>query len=138
MRVEESIEIARPPQEVWDVVVDPERDPEWCGKVKSVQRIGDGRWRVLHKPVPLRPATELIVDQVEIDPPRRMHLREEDDASVVEVDYRLEPTAGGTRFAQASDVDWKSLPRILHSAFRRGVQRDIRQQLKALKRLVEG
>ena len=138
VRVEESIEIARPPQAVWDVVVDPQRDAEWCAKVKSVEPLGEGRWRVVHKPVPLRPATELIVDQVEVDPPRRLRLREEDDASVVEVEYRLEPSAGGTRFVQASDVDWKRLPRILHGTFRRGVQRDVRHQLQALKRLLEG
>ena len=138
MRVEESIEIARPPQEVWDVVVDHERDPDWCAKVKSVEPIGDGRWRVVHKPVPLRPPTEVIVDHVEVDAPRHLRLREEDDASVVEVEYRLEPSAGGTRFVQASGVDWKSLPRILHGTFRRGLQRDVRQQLKALKRLLEG
>ena len=138
MRVEASIEIARPPQEVWNVVSDPQRDVDWCAKVKSVQPLGDGRWRVVHKPVPLRPATELIVDQVDADPPRRLRLREEDDASVVEVEYRLEPSAGKTRFVQASDVDWKRLPRVLHGTFRRGVQRDVRQQLRALKRLLEG
>ena len=99
-----------------------------------MQPLGDGRWRVVHKPVPLRPATELIVDQVDADPPRRLRLREEDDASVVEVEYRLEPSAGKTRFGQASDVDWKRLPRVLHGTFRRGVQRDVRQQLRALER----
>jgi hypothetical protein len=52
VRVEESIEIARLPEEVWDVVVDPRRDPEWCSKVKSVEPEGELRWRVVHKPVP--------------------------------------------------------------------------------------
>ena len=138
MRVEESIEIARSPQEVWDVVVDRQRDPEWCTKVNSVEPLGDGRWRVMHKPVPLRPATELIVDQVEADPPRRLRLREEDEAAVFEVEYRLQPSGAGTRFVQVSDFEWKRLPRILHGTFRRGVQRDVRGQLEALKRLLEG
>jgi carbon monoxide dehydrogenase subunit G len=137
VRIEESIEIARQPQEVWDIVADPQRDAEWCPKVKSVQRESDGRWRVVHKPVPLRPAIELIVDEVEADPPRRLRLREEDDAAVIEVEYRLEPNSVGTRFTQVSDVDWKRLPRVLHGTFRRGVQRDVRHQLRDLKRLLE-
>jgi uncharacterized protein YndB with AHSA1/START domain len=137
MRVEESIEIARSPREVWDVVVDPQRDPEWCTKVKSVEPIGDGQWRVMHQPVPLRPAAELIVNQVEADPPRHLRLREEDDASIFEVEYRLEPSDVGTRFVQLSAFEWKSLPRILHGTFRRGVERDIRRQLRALKQLLE-
>lgn len=137
MRIEESIEIARPPQDVCDVVIDPCRDPEWCAKVKSVESVSESRWRVIHKPVPLRPAVELTLDQLDCDPPRRVRLRQEDDASVFDVEYRLEARGGGTHFTQISDVEWKSLPRILHGTFRRGVQRDVRIQLRSLKRLLE-
>jgi uncharacterized protein YndB with AHSA1/START domain len=138
VRVEESVEIARPPQEVWNVIVDPLRDPEWCAKVESVEPVSERRWRVIHKPVPLRPAVELTVDQLELDPPRHLRLREEDAASVFDVEYRLEPSGAGTCFVQVSNVEWKSLPRILHGTFRRGVRRDVRNQLRALKGLVEG
>jgi hypothetical protein len=34
MRVEETIEIARSPDEVWGFVVDHANDPRWCTKVK--------------------------------------------------------------------------------------------------------
>ena len=93
MQVEESVGIARSPQAVWDVVADPRRDPEWCSKVKSVEPLGERRWRVIHKPVPLKPVAELIVEQLELDAPRRLRLREEDAASVFEVEYRLEDAA---------------------------------------------
>jgi uncharacterized protein YndB with AHSA1/START domain len=43
MRVEESVDIARPPEDVWAYVVDPANDPRWCRKVKSVRRVGDRR-----------------------------------------------------------------------------------------------
>jgi uncharacterized protein YndB with AHSA1/START domain len=137
VRIEEAIVIARPPQNVWNVIVDPLRDPEWCAKVVSVEPAGEGRWRVIHKPVPLRPALELTLDQLEVDPPRHLRLREEDDAAVFDVEYRLEPSGAGTRFVQVSSVEWKSLPGILHGPFRRGVRRDVRNQLRALKRVVE-
>lgn len=137
MRVEESIEIARPPDAVWDFVVDPTQDPRWCPKVQRVDPAGERRWRVIHKPVPFRPPMELTLEQREIDRPVRLALRQEDEASVFDVEYRLEPAPTGTRLTQASDFEWKKLPGFLHGTFAHGVRRDIRGQLKSLKRLVE-
>src|SRR4051812_49453416 len=53
-------------------------------------------------------------------------MREEDETSVFEVEYRLDEASGGTRFTEASDFELRKLPRILHARFRRGVQRDAR------------
>ena len=124
-------------QDVWELVSDPTNDPQWCAKVKSVQSIGPGRWKVLHKPVPLRPAIELSLEQLELEPPARLLMRQEDDASIFTVEYRLAPSAEGTRFMQVSEFEWKTLPRILHGTFARGVRRDIRAQLRALKGALE-
>lgn len=106
-------------------------------KVKSVVAIGDRRWLVIHKPVPLRPGVELTVEQLDLEPPSRLTLREEDAASVFDIEYLLEPTAEGTRFTQVSEFEWKRLPRALHGTFARGVGRDVRVQLRGLKRLLE-
>ena len=132
------MDIARAPQEVWAFVVDPMNDLRWCPKVKAVEPAGPRRWVVTHKPVPLRPAVELVVEQLELDAPSRLTLREEDEASVFDVEYRLEPSPAGTRFTQVTDFEWKKLPRVLHSTFERGVRRDVRGQLRELKRLLEG
>ena len=138
MRVEEAIVIARPPEQVWAVVADPRGDPRWCPKVESVEAAGEKRWTVTHKPVPLRPPMEMSLELLSLDPPTRLTLREEDEASVFEVEYRLEPIPSGTRFTQVSDFRWKKLPRVLHGFFARGVRRDVRGQLRELKRLLEG
>ena len=137
MRVEESIEIAATPEAVWALVSDPANDPRWCPKVKLVEPAGDRRWRVLHRPVPMRPPTAMTLELGELEAPRRLTLREEDDVSVFDVEYRLEPAGEGTRFTQVSEFEWKRLPRVLHGTFARGVRRDVRGQLKALKRLLE-
>jgi hypothetical protein len=79
----------------------------------------------------------LEVEHVRLDAPSRLAMREEDAASVFEVEYRLEPTPRGTRFTQVSDFEWKHLPRFLNSAFARGVRRDVRAQLRELKRSLE-
>ena len=137
MRVRETIEIARSRDEVWAFVADHANDPRWCKKVKSVEPVGPGRWQLRHKPVPLRPSVTLMVEQLEPEPPRRLKLREEDQASVFEVEYQLESAGQGTSFTQISDFEWKTLPRFLHRSFARGVRRDVRHQLQQLKRLLE-
>jgi uncharacterized protein YndB with AHSA1/START domain len=138
VEVRESIEIGAPPEAVWSVVSDPGNDPRWCPKVQASVPAGDGRWVVTHKPVPLRPAMELAVELVHVEPPARLTMREEDETSVFEVEYLLEPTADGTRFTQVSSFEWKRLPRPLQRVFAHGVRRDVRGQLRELKRLVEG
>ena len=119
------------------MVADPLNDSRWCSKVKSVEGAGDGRWTVSHKPVPLRAAMEQTLEQLEVELPSRLTLREEDEASIFHVEYRLEPSEVGTRFTQISEFEWKKLPRVLHGTFARGVRRDVRGQLQALKRLLE-
>jgi hypothetical protein len=79
----------------------------------------------------------LALEQLDADAPNRLWLREEDEASVFQVEYRLEAVETDTRFTQISEVEWKRLPRVLHGTFARGVRRDIRNQLRALKRLIE-
>lgn len=113
VRIEESVEIGRSPQEVWDFVVYPENDPQWCRKVKSVEALGGDRWTVLHKPVPFRPPVELAMDHIERDAPSSLKIREEDEASLFHVEYRLASASTGTRFTQVSEFDWKTLPRTL-------------------------
>jgi hypothetical protein len=80
---------------------------------------------------------ELTLEHLEASPPSRLRLQEEDEASIFQVEYRLEPSDRGTRFSQVSEFGWKKLPRILHGIFARGVRRDVRGQLQSLKRLLE-
>ena len=119
------------------MVADPRNDPSWCRKVNSVEAAGERRWTVTHKPVPLRPPMELTLQQLDVQPPSRLMLQEEDEASIFHVEYRLEPSETGTRFTQISEFEWKKLPRVLHGTFARGVRRDVRGQLQAVKGLLE-
>jgi hypothetical protein len=124
--------------EVWDLIIDPANDPLWCRKVKSVAQIAPGRWTVVHKPVPLRPAVELTVEHLISEAPSRLTMREEDDVSIFKVEYRLHPSGIGTSLTQVSEAEWKKLPPFLHPVFARGVDRDVRDQLACLKTLLEG
>jgi carbon monoxide dehydrogenase subunit G len=67
MKIEKTIGIARPLEEVWAFVSDTRNDPQWCVKVDSVEQTeGEGpgsqaRHRVLHRPVRFKGAKELTV-----------------------------------------------------------------------------
>jgi uncharacterized protein YndB with AHSA1/START domain len=142
VRIEKTITIARPVEEVWEFVVDARNDPQWCEKVVSVEQLaGDGpgrdaRYRVMHSPRPFKPAVELTMDVVEFDPPHRLRWREEDADAVFDVLYELESTASGTRIKQVDDIDWKIGKAALPIA-RLMVSRDIGRQFRSLKRLLE-
>ena len=139
MLIEREIEIARPIEEVFAFVADARNDVRWCRKVKSVERVDDDRYAVVHKPVPLRPARQMEMRRVESDPPRRIEWVEDDGTDVFSVTYELEPTAsGGTLMRQRSDADVGAVPRPLHPLWKRGIGRDLERQLRDLKRLLEG
>jgi carbon monoxide dehydrogenase subunit G len=120
MRVEEAVAIAQPPENVWAVVADPRNDQRCCRKVRSVDVLGERRWRVTHKPVPLRPALELQLNQLDAEPPHRLVFHQEDAAAVFNIEYRLEQTDHGTRFTQVSEFAAKSLPGVLHGSLQLG------------------
>jgi Polyketide cyclase / dehydrase and lipid transport len=108
VRIERSILIERPFAEVFGFVADPRNDPRWCPKVDSVE-------------------------QIEGEAPGPV---EDDGVDRFEVTYALEEHAGGTRLTQRSDARLGA-PKLLHPIWRRGIQRDIDRQLRALKGLLE-
>jgi uncharacterized protein YndB with AHSA1/START domain len=131
-----SIEIEQPVDAVFALVADARNDPRWCPKVKSAEMVGDGRYAVVHKPVPGKPERQMEMTRVASDPPRRLEWREEDGVDVFEVTYELEDLGGRTCITQRS-VAQLGAPRLLHPVYRAGIGRDIAKQLKELKKLLD-
>jgi hypothetical protein len=140
--VEKSIRIERPVDEVFDFVADPCNDPIWCPKVKSVEPAGSGatgpgaRFRVVHRPIPLRPARKMDYSLTAWEPPHAIEWHEDDVHDRIVVIYRLEPEADGTRFTQRDEAEL-SAPRLLHPVMRLGIGADIAGQLRRLRRHLE-
>lgn len=143
MHIEKSVRIARPAEEIWTFIADATNDPQWCHKVDSVEQVaGEGpgpgaKYRVLHRPRPRKPATELTMEVVEYEEPRRLRWREEDEDGVFNVLYELESTGSGARLSQIDDIDWK-ISKLTFPIARVMVSRDISRQLASLKRILEG
>jgi uncharacterized protein YndB with AHSA1/START domain len=136
LEIVRSIEIDRPIADVFAFVADARNDVRWCPKVKSVELVEEGRYAVVHKPVPGKPERQLEMTRVGVDPPRRIGWREEDGVDVFEVTYELEDLGGRTRFTQQSVAELGS-SRLLRPIYKAGIGRDIARQLKELKKLLE-
>jgi Polyketide cyclase / dehydrase and lipid transport len=142
MRVSQSVVIAREIDEVFAYVAEPLNDPDWCPKVLSVEQIeGDApgagaRYRVIHRPIPARPAREMAYVCVISRAPDALEWREDDGSDIVTVTYSLEDLGEKTRMTQQSDAELGA-PRLLHPLMRIGIGHDIGRQLKALKGKLE-
>jgi uncharacterized membrane protein len=140
--IEQEIVIDRPVEEVFAFVSDARNDPRWCRRVVSVEQVeGDGpgtgaRYRVVHRPVPLRPARELDHSCRACQAPHRLEWGGEDGTDKFSVVYELAADGEGTRFRQRSEPEF-AVPRILQPFWGRGARSEIAGQLKALKQVLE-
>ena len=137
MLIERSIVIERPVEEVFAFVSDPRNDVRWGRKVQSVTPLSEGRWEVVHKPVPGRPERRMEMTRVAFDPPRSLQLLEDDGTDVFRVTYSLSPDGSGTRFVQRSDASVGAVPSFLYPLWRFGIGRDVARQLRDLKKVLE-
>jgi len=135
------VHIDRPPQSVWDFMMDRRNAMRWSNMVRKVEVVTPG---------PVRVGTELLVTfdsagktvQVTsevwaIDAPRRYGVRNTRHNVTGVFEYTLEPEESGTRVQFSADVRphgwmWLVLPLLVKSTRQR-----YRDQLGNLKRVVE-
>ena len=81
MEIAREVEIERPVADVFAFVAAPLNDPRWCRKVRSVEEVGDGRYAVVHKPVPGKPERRMEMTRMGSDEPVRVDWREDDGST---------------------------------------------------------
>lgn len=130
--------IERPRQVVHEFVIDPRNDPRWCPKVSSVEVEEEDAeaFVVVHRPIPFRPPRTIDHRRLE-SKPGLIRWREDDGTDVVHVTYLLEELESERMaFTQRSEFELGA-PRIVHPVMRLGIGRDMGDQLKRLKRVLE-
>ncbi|WP_181762593.1 MULTISPECIES: SRPBCC family protein [unclassified Pseudarthrobacter] len=106
--VEESVVIARPPQEVFDFLSRFENIAVYDSSVTSSGQVGEGpvglgsRGRGTSKVMGQQ--FDWVVEVIEFDPPRRMVSRSVEGKLDFTVTFELEPADGGTRVTQRIDA----------------------------------
>ena len=142
MRVEESVEINRPVEEVFTYVSDPQTLPEWSGTVIEVQKEVQGtlregqRYTSVAKFLGRRFETPLEVTAYE--PPRRHSARSTGGPFPQEYTYILEEAAGGgTRLTLVAEGEPGGFFRLVGPLLQRAGSRQFRADLATLKDLLE-
>jgi len=135
--------IARPPDQVAAVMMDPAHDREWIKALSSVQVLTDGAVGVgaqVERVASFLGRRMVYVNAiVAYDPPRRLEMRSVKAPFAMTVTYEIEPADGGSSVVRihtggdASGFYALATP-LLSRAVKAGVARDLRE----LKALVEG
>jgi carbon monoxide dehydrogenase subunit G len=144
MRVERSIEIAAPPDRIYDLVMDPQRLEEWVTIHDHLEEVSDGQ---LRKGSKLTQRLKLAGRKFNV---RWEVVENEREKRVVwdgkgpvhshaRVVYEFEPNDDGTRFSYTNEYDLPGGPlgRMAGGAVRRITAKELDRTLERLKKLVE-
>ena len=107
--VEESVFIARPPQEVFDFITDPAKFPVWDSSVVAAEQLGSGpvglgtRTRGTNRIIGMQ--FDWITEQTVFEPPTRSVLTSVEGPLTFTVTSTLEPAEGGTTLTYRIDAD---------------------------------
>ena len=142
MRIEESVEINRPPEEVFDYVANPENFPEWSSIVLEVQKEGQGqpkegdRFTTVAKFLGRRFETPLEVAAYQ---PPRLHSNKSTGGPIQQEWTRTfeETAGGGTRLTQVVEGEPGGFFRLVGPLLERAGRRQFRADLENLKDLLE-
>lgn len=138
-RIEHSVVIERPVEEVWAYISDPTNNTVWQGPVIEVRskptiEVGSEVTEVM-KFLGRRVETTWVV--TEHEPMRRSAVRTTSGPVPMRGGYLLEPVDGGTRFTMDSDLDAHGFFKLAEPVFARMARREAVSSCDNLKELLE-
>ena len=132
MKIEEQIEIARPPEEVYAVVADLERGPEWQPTLVRVDvERGTEVRRIAGQ------EREATFDVTRNEPPRLFEIVSHASPVRAWATFELQPVGSGTRVSFALVLELGGPLRFAGRMVRGRAEREARENLERLKALVE-
>ncbi len=139
LRIELTVEIARPPAEVFDYLSDVERLPDWQSSAVAAHADGalckgarvSERRRLLGRELD----TELEVTGYE--PPRRLTLRSHGGPVRVTVDHVLAAGGGGTVLHVAAEAEPGGFMKLAEPLLARTAEQEFRSDFDRLKEILE-
>ena len=139
IEVEHTLEIARPRDEVFEYLTDVSRLPEWQSSAESAELEGELREGARIKEVRtfMGRRANSTLEVSEYVPPSRFSLRVVEGPIHYSVEHALEAVDGRTRITFIGRGETKRVPRLMHGAVRRAVERQFVKDLELLKRNLE-
>ncbi len=135
IKVEETVEIGRPADEVFAYVTDPENLATWAGVVVEVRKDGGDRFTLVQKFLGRRFETPCEV--IASEPNRRHVFRSTGGPVPLTFTYALEPSGAGTRLTQTGEGEPGSFFGLVGPLFERAAKRQVRHDLETLKDVLE-
>jgi carbon monoxide dehydrogenase subunit G len=132
MRAELTIEIARPPEEVFAYLTDPANLPVWQSGVRSAT-LRDGK--IEESRTLLGRELQTTLEIVEQEEPRLFTLRAVDGPVRFSVRHELEPSGGDTLLTVTAE---SGVPSFAGGLLARRVEKQFRQDFERLKQILEG
>jgi len=141
VRAELTVDIARPPDEVFAYLTDVSNLPAWQAGVRSAQIVGGGEpgagARIAESRHLLGREFHTTLEIADYEPPRLFALRALDGPVPFSVRHELEPTESGTRLRVTGEGDHGLLPGFAAGMVARRVQKQFRTDFERLKHLLE-
>jgi carbon monoxide dehydrogenase subunit G len=145
MRITHTIVIAASPAEVFCWIDDPERAKRWMSSVESSRILHETPERVgttfVETVAEGGRSTELRGTVVGYEPDRWLAMHLVGESHAVDVEFRLEPAAAGTRLTQDAELRFRGTARVmmlfLGSILKRKIRRQTEIEFAALARLCE-
>jgi carbon monoxide dehydrogenase subunit G len=140
VHVEETQVVERPPADVFALLVDLRRAPEWQPSLQELDVETDGETRVGTSGREVRRAggrrVESRFEVTELEPDRRLAISTSSSAADVDVVFELEPDGAGTRITSTLHVRLKGALRFMERALRGQVEGQTRDDLLRLDELL--
>lgn len=141
MRIEHSVEIARPVEQVFAYTSDPENDPAWAGAKTDVRRISEGPTVTgsSHRETVsfLGRRIDHTVEVADLEPNTSITWRDEQGPAPGTVVYAYERVGDGTRFTLRLDVGLDGLLALAEPLVKRAGDQQVHDDLTALKAVLE-
>src|SRR5438094_6864361 len=140
-KIERSIVIDRPIDEVWAFVHDITKDRLWQTTLVESEQLTDGpmgvgtRVREVRQFLGLK--VELAWEVTEFEPKTRSAIKGISGPVPLSGGYRLEPVDAGTRFTVSGELDAHGLFKLAEPVFARITRRELEANLGHLKDLLE-
>ena len=140
-RIERSIVIDRPIDEVWEFVHDTTKDALWQTTLAESEKLTGGPMRVGTKVREVRRFLGLRIETAwevtEYEPNRKSAIRAVSGPVPFTGGYRLDPSDAGTKFTVNGELDAHGFFKLAEPVFARITRRELEANLGHLKDLLE-
>jgi uncharacterized protein YndB with AHSA1/START domain len=139
VRFEVQIAIGRPPEDVFAVLTDIDRLPEWQGSAVSAAAegpLGEGT-RIRERRRFIGREFRVVHEVTTYDPPHRFDVRSVEGPLPLSVSHTLEPSGGGTHLEVVGEAKPKGMLRFAAAGIAKTAEADFRRDFERLKELVE-